>query len=369
MRLPWLQGICIQQQTQINPIITCWIVPQFAQGSSTPLEWFLPPPPPLKKVLKTSIYSSKNRHLLFIRVNNPILRIKGSELGLNRIPWKEKIDWHSPSPPPPSPNIKWKSWICRLYFSCWWVFFFTVYLSVGASFLMWTSRVPSPPPAAASSPCMFSPHQYAPHLLNVRASRTVRDGNKGEAEPVFATGRRCQPIFFTSDFVLSELLTFPRLSLLSHFWGAINGFTLDLKSVHLGCWLQGGGSSLLLLRLCFIISFFLKKKERGDVCAAQGSSISRLFRTGDRFDCVLRKKVSDLFFFYWWEVKVIARSDWCGESRWCFLFLSSAVILASMNRATCLLWRKRWINYLKDTTSDWGRTLEVCAAFIHQAPH
>lgn len=68
-------------------------------------------------------------------------------------------------------------------------FFYSV-LSVGASLLIWTSRVPSPPApppaaAAASPPCMFSPHQYALQLLNVRATRTVRDGKKESGANIY----------------------------------------------------------------------------------------------------------------------------------------------------------------------------------------
>lgn len=55
-----------------------------------------------------------------------------------------------------------------------------------------------------------------------------------------------------------------------------------------------GVSSLLLLPSCFTIT----KRKRGDVCFAQASSISRFVRTGYRFDCVLRKKVSDLLMIF-----------------------------------------------------------------------
>lgn len=39
-------------------------------------------------------------------------------------------------------------------------------------------------------------------------------------------------------------------------------------------------------------------ERKGDVCFARGPSVSRLVRTGCRFDCVLREKVSLLFFFF-----------------------------------------------------------------------
>lgn len=57
------------------------------------------------------------------------------------------------------------------------------------------------------------------------------------------------------------------------------------------------------------------------------------------------------------QVKVVPPpGDWCRrQGNMSFYFP------ASMNRATCLLWRRRWINYWRGTTSDWGRTLEVCA--------
>lgn len=136
---------------------------------------------------------------------------------------------------------------------------------------------------------------------------------KGKRSQYLWQGGDVSP-YFTSDSIHSELLTFPRLSLLSCFFGG--GQSMDLLwiwRVSVSAVDCRGVSSLLLLPSCFTIT----KRKRGDVCFAQASSISRLVRTGYRFDCVLRKKVSDLliifFFFLFWEAKVIAWADWCGS--------------------------------------------------------
>lgn len=196
-------------------------------------------------------------------------------------------------------------------------FFYSV-LSVGASLLIWTSRVPSPPApppaaAAASPPCMFSPHQYALQLLNVRATRTVRDGKKESGANIYDREAMSAHISHLTPSTASCWLFRGSVYFLAFLGGGQSMDLLWIWRVSVSAVDCRGVSSLLLLPSCFTIT----KRKRGDVCFAQASSISRLVRTGYRFDCVLRKKVSDLliifFFFLFWEAKVIAWADWCGS--------------------------------------------------------
>lgn len=188
---------------------------------------------------------------------------------------------------------------------------------------------------------------------------------KGKRSQYLWQGGDVSP-YFTSDSIHSELLTFPRLSLLSCFFGgAIDGFTLDLKSVRLGCWLQGGELSAVA---AFVLYNYKKEKGGCLLCTSFVNFASCPHWLSVRL-CVAQKGQWSSHYFL--LLSFLRSQGYClgwlmRESRWCFLFFASAVISASMNRATCLLWRRRWINYLKDTTSDWGRTLEVCSAFIPQ---
>lgn len=249
-------------------------------------------------------------------------------------------------------------------------FFFYSVLSVGASLLIWTSRVPSPPApppaaAAASPPCMFSPHQYALQLLNVRATRTVRDGKKESGANIYDREAMSAHISHLTPSTASCWLFRGSVYFLAFLGGAIDGFTLDLKSVRLGCWLQGGELSAVA---AFVLYNYKKEKGGCLLCTSFVNFASCPHWLSVRL-CVAQKGQWSSHYFL--LLSFLRSQGYClgwlmRESRWCFLFFASAVISASMNRATCLLWRRRWINYLKDTTSDWGRTLEVCSAFIPQ---
>lgn len=197
-------------------------------------------------------------------------------------------------------------------------------------------------------------------------SHSQSETAKRKAKPIFMTGRRCQPIFHiwlhpqrAADFSAAQ-------STFLLFWGgAIDGFTLDLKSVRLGCWLQGGELSAVA---AFVLYNYKKEKGGCLLCTSFVNFASCPHWLSVRL-CVAQKGQWSSHYFL--LLSFLRSQGYClgwlmRESRWCFLFFASAVISASMNRATCLLWRRRWINYLKDTTSDWGRTLEVCSAFIPQ---
>lgn len=90
-------------------------------------------------------------------------------------------------------------------------FFFTVW-KCWASSLIWTSRMPSPPPAAAvspSPPLSLPPHQYALRLPCVRASspRAVRGGRDARADEAMSA-----PIIHIWLFLRRRLFFFFYLS-------------------------------------------------------------------------------------------------------------------------------------------------------------
>lgn len=167
--------------------------------------------------------------------------------------------------------------------------------------------------SSSIAPCMFSPHQYALQLVNVRASRTVRDGKKESGANIYDREAMSAHISHLTPSTASCWLFRGSVYFLAFLGGGQSMDLLWIWRVSVSAVDCRGVSSLLLLPSCFTIT----KRKRGDVCFAQASSVSRLVRTGYRFDCVLRKKVSDLliifFFFLFWEAKVIAWADWCGS--------------------------------------------------------
>lgn len=213
--------------------------------------------------------------------------------------------------------------------------------------------------SSSSSIPVHPPHQYALQLLNVRASYcTVRDGKEERSQ----YSRRGGDVsaYFISDSLHSKLLTFtPLLKRLSPF-----GQSMDVL------WFgERPEPSRLLIGGLFAVAVVVNNERRGGEkrkgwCLPCTGFVN--FASCPRWLsvrlCVARKGEWLLSFG---EVKVIAPSDWYrsqgGVFFSCFFF---AVILASTNRATCLSWRRRWINYWRDMISDWGRTLEVCVVFI-----
>lgn len=193
--------------------------------------------------------------------------------------------------------------------------FFTV-CKCWASSHIWTNRVPSPPPAAAaaaprahsSSICASDPECRAASSSSSAQSHTanrsqcLKSGMSAHISHLTPSTASCWLLpLFSVDFHLSG----QSMDLL-WFWKSVQN-RLDCCCCCCGCKQRRKAH----------------KKNRGDVSFAQGASISRLFRTGCRFDYVLREKVSA--FVILWEVKVIARVDWQPEPRWCppfFLMLS-----------------------------------------------
>lgn len=132
---------------------------------------------------------------------------------------------------------------------------------------------------------------------------------------------------------------------LSPFW-AINGFPLNGVWSCLDCWFRRVSPLWLEAQIT---------GEIGVMVAPHGVRQFRVFSALVVGSIVYCAKRWELLSFS--QVKVIPPpGDWCRrQGNMSFYFP------ASMNRATCLLWRRRWINYWRGTTSDWGRTLEVCA--------